>query len=59
MGEIAKLVRDDLCFSNLRIHITVRVTLNPIVDTRICNVIAPFNRKGTIDCASCEFINCA
>ena len=49
MGEIAKLVREYLRFTNLRIDIAMRVTIDPVVNSRIGNIISQLNRKGTID----------
>ena len=40
MGEIAELIREDLRFSNGCIYIPMRVTINPIVNTRIGNIVA-------------------
>ncbi len=40
MGEIAKLIREDLRLTDLCIDIAMRVTIDPIVYSRIGNIVA-------------------
>lgn len=54
MGEVAELVRKDLRLANLHIDIAMRVTIDPIINSRIGNIISQLNRKGTIDSTAFE-----
>ena len=54
MGAVAELVRKDLRLANLRIDIAMRVTIDPIINSRIGNIISQLNRKGTIDSTAFE-----
>ena len=54
VGEIAKLVGEDLRVTNLGIYIAMRVPVNPIIYTRIGNIVTQLHRKSPIDSASLE-----
>lgn len=48
VGNVAQLIRDNLSRSNLRIYITMRVTIHPVIDVYISNKVAQLYRKRTI-----------
>ena len=54
VGEIAKLIGEDLRVTNLGIYIAMRVTVNPVIYTRIGNIVTQLHRKSPIDTASLE-----
>ena len=54
VGEIAELVGEDLCVTNLCIYIAMRVPVNPVIYTRIGNIVTQLHRKSPIDSASFE-----
>ena len=54
VGEIAELVGEDLCVTNLGIYIAMRVPVNPVIYTRVSNIVTQFHRKSPIDSASFE-----
>ena len=54
VGEIAELVGKDLCVTNLGIYIAMRVPVNPVIYTRVSNIVTQFHRKCPIDSASFE-----
>ena len=54
MGEVAELVGEDLCVTDLGIYIAMRVPVNPVIYTRISNIVTQLHRKCPIDSASFE-----
>ena len=54
VGEIAELVGEDLRVTDLGVHIAMRVPVNPIINTRISNIVTQLHRKSPIDSASFE-----
>ena len=54
VGEIAELVGEDVCVTNLGIYIAMRVPVNPVIYTRISNIVTQLHRKSPIDSASFE-----
>ena len=54
VGEIAELVGEDLRVTNLGIYIAMRVPVNPVIYTRISNIVTQLHRKCPIDSASFE-----
>ena len=58
MRDVAELVGDDLRLADLRINIAMRVTIDPIVDIRICDIIAQLHSKCAIDSAVTELLGC-
>ena len=58
VGDVAQLVGENVCVADLGIYITVRMTVNPIVDVRGTDIIAQLHGKGTINVASAEFFCC-
>ena len=58
MRDVAELVGENLRLADLRVDIAMRVTIDPIVDIRIRDIIAQLYRESTIDCASSKFLCC-
>ena len=54
VGEIAELVGEDLRVTDPGIYIAMRVPVNPIIYTRISNIVTQLHRKSPIDSASLE-----
>ena len=54
VGEIAELVGEDLRVTDLGIYIAMRVPVNPVIYTRIGNIVTQLHRKCPIDSASFE-----
>ena len=54
VGEIAELVGKDLRVTDLGIYIAMRVPVNPIIYTRISNIVTQLHRKCPVDSASFE-----
>ena len=54
VGEIAELVGEDLRVTDLGIYIAMRVTVNPIINPRIGDLVTQLHRKSPIDSASLE-----
>ena len=54
VGEIAEVVGEDLRVADLGIYIAMRVPVNPIIYTRIGNIVTQFHRKCPVDSASFE-----
>ena len=54
MGAVAKLIGENMRLANLRIDIAMRVTIDPVINSRISNIVSQLNRKGTIDSTAFE-----
>lgn len=54
VGEIAELIGEDLRVTDLGIYIAMRVPVNPVIYTRISNIVTQLHRKSPIDSASFE-----
>ena len=49
MRYIAQLIGHNSSIAYLCINITMRVTVNPVINSTVGNIIAQFHGKGTID----------
>ena len=58
MRDVAELVGENLRLADLRVDIAMRVTIDPIVDIRIRDIIAQLYRESTIDRAASKFLCC-
>ena len=56
MRDVAELIGEDLRLSDLRVNVAMRVAIYPIVDTRICDIIAQLYRKRTINRTASKFL---
>ena len=55
VGYISQLIGKNLCVANLGIDVSMRMTVNPIVNTGDGNVVAQFHSESTIYKAVAEF----
>ena len=55
---ITELVGENSSTTYLRIYITMRVAINPIVDSRINYILAQLHRKGSINSTTAELLCC-
>ena len=51
MKDISQLIRHTLGIADLDIHIVVRVSIYPVIDTTIFDIVFQFNRKGSVGLA--------
>lgn len=49
LENIAELIADALRVTDALIDITVRVSVNPIVDTAVCYIVAKLDCKCSVD----------
>ena len=56
MRDIAELVGKNFRLTDLRVNVAMRVTINPVVDIRIRNIIAQLNRERAIDRAASKLL---
>ena len=56
MRDIAKLVGEDIRLADLCVNVAMRVTINPVVDIRVHNIIAQLHRKRAIDRAASKLL---
>ena len=54
MKGIAKLVADATCRANGLVDIAMGMTINPVVDTAVCDVVGQFYGECSIDPAAAE-----
>ena len=55
VGYISQLIGKNLCVANMRIDVSMRMTVNPIVDAGDGNVVAQFHSESTIYKAVAKF----
>ena len=58
MGYITQLVTHQARRANLCIYITMRMSINPTINTRICYIVAQFHRKCSANRTSAELLRC-
>ena len=52
VGDITQLVADTLRTANDRIDVRVRVTIDPILDAALCDVVFQFHGKSPVRLAA-------
>ena len=65
VGYISQLIGKNLCVVNLGIDVSMRMSVNPIVDARVGSIVAQFLSESSIDkavtkllCSCCSiFLN--
>ena len=63
VGYISQLIGKNLCVANMRIDVSMRMSVNPLVDARVGNVVAQLHSESSIDkavskywCGCCSII---
>lgn len=55
-GDIAKLVREDLCMTNEVADSAVGMTEDPIINIGVLDVVRQISYKRTVDATACKLI---
>lgn len=55
-GDIAKLVREDLCMANEVADSAVGMTKDPIINIGVLDVVRQISYKRTVDATACKLI---
>ena len=55
VGYISQLIGKNLCVANLGIDVSMRMSVNPIVNAGVGNVVAQLHSESTINKAVAEF----
>ena len=55
VGYISQLIGENLCVANLGIDVSMRMSVNPLVDARVGNVVAQLHSESTINKAVAKF----
>ena len=63
VGYISQLIGKNLCVANMRIDVSMRMSVNPIVNAGVGNIVAQFHSESTINkavskywCSCCSII---
>ena len=59
VGDITQLIGKNVSISNLCIDVSVRMTINPIIDVGFGHIITQFYGESTINEAVTKFGSCA
>ena len=49
MGDITQLIGENVSVANMRIDVSMRMTVNPIVDAGVGNIVDQLHSESTID----------
>ena len=49
MGDITQLIGKDVCVANMRVNVSMRMSVNPIVDAGVGTIVAQLHGKSSID----------
>lgn len=52
MESIAKLIANTAGGTDGLVNITMRMTVNPVIDSAICNIVSKFDGEGSINATS-------
>ena len=55
VGDITRLIGENVSVANMRVDVSMRMSVNPIVNTGDGNVVAQFHSESTIYKAVAEF----